>query len=404
MDSLLFLVHRIPFPPNKGDKIRSFNLLKHLAKGFDVYLGTFIDDPADRENVEPLREFCSEISTFELKPTKRKIASVKGLLHGQPLTIPYYAKPQLHGWVRDVVKANEITDALVFSSSMAQYIDFPMYANMTRVIDFVDIDSEKWKAYAERKSWPASSIYAREARTLFKYEMEIARRFDHCLFVSQAEAELFERLTGIIDGKIGALHNGVDIDYFDPRCEFVDPYPRRVPVLVFTGAMDYWANVDAVCWFAEEAFSAIRSAVPDAEFWIVGSQPSEAVKDLQNLEGVHVTGAVPDVRPFIQYARAAVAPLRVARGIQNKVLEAMAMGKPVLTTPQAIEGINVGPEYEPLITEKIPEMVDIGRTLLKSDHYNSLGVVGRAYVEGQHDWTSQLKKIDTLFTKGTLKT
>ena len=340
MDSLLFLVHRIPFPPNKGDKIRSFNLLKHLAKGFDVYLGTFIDDPADRENVEPLREFCSEIATFELNPTKRKIASVKGLLHGQPLTIPYYAKPQLHGWVRDVVKANEITDALVFSSSMAQYIDFPMYANMTRVIDFVDIDSEKWKAYAERKSWPASSIYAREARTLFKYEMEIARRFDHCLFVSQAEAELFERLTGIIDGKIGALHNGVDIDYFDPRCEFVDPYPRRVPVLVFTGAMDYWANVDAVCWFAEEAFSAIRSAVPDA----------------------------------------------------------------VLTTPQAIEGINVGPEYEPLITEKIPEMVDIGRTLLKSDHYNSLGVVGRAYVEGQHDWTSQLKKIDTLFTKGTLKT
>ena len=404
MDGLLFLSHRIPYPPNKGDKIRSYHLLKHLAKNFQVYLGTFIDDPADRFSVDPLREFCREIVAFDLHPARQKIASLSGLLCGKPLTVPYYAKREMRDWVCDIVASRGIRNVLVFSSAMAQYVDVPEYRKLRRIIDFVDVDSEKWRAYADRKSWPASNIYAREARTLLAYETDIASRFDHSLFVSQAEADLFERLSGLGPEKIDALHNGVDITYFDPHREHENPYPRGQPVLVFAGAMDYWANVDAVCWFAKEVFGAIRAAVPAAEFWIVGSRPSNAVQSLQALEGVHVTGGVVDVRPFLRYANAAVAPLRLARGIQNKVLEAMAMEKPVIVTPQAIEGIDVGAEYKTLITEKVPQMVDIGCTALNSDRYNSLGAVGRAYVERHHDWPSQLAKIDALFTKGVLRT
>ena len=404
MDGLLFLTHRIPYPPNKGDKIRSYNLLKYLAKHFQVYLGTFIDDPADRSNVEPLREYCREIMAIDLHPNRRKIASLRGLLNGKPLTVPYYANREMQDWISNIVASRGIRNALVFSSAMAQFIDVPACEKLKRIIDFVDVDSEKWRAYAHSKHWPVSRIYAREARKLLAYDTEIAARFDHSLFVSQAEADLFERLSGLGGEKIGALHNGVDMTYFDPDRRHENPYDSDRPVLVFTGAMDYWANGDAVCWFANEVFGAIRAAVPGAEFWIVGSRPSPAVQRLQRLEGVHVTGAVADVRPFLRHAKAAVAPLRLARGIQNKILEAMAMAKPVIATPQAIEGIDIGGDYESLITEKVPDMVDIGCAALISDRYNALGAVGRAYVERHHDWTSQLAKIKPLFTQGELRT
>jgi len=400
MEKLLFLAHRIPFPPNKGDKIRSYNLLKHLATRFEIFLGTFIDDPDDRAGIEPLREFCQEIGTFDLHPQWRKIVSLSGFINGKPLTLPYYSMREMQTWVDAIVKSRRIGNVLVFSSSMAQYVDSPNFSTMMRVVDFVDVDSEKWRAYATRKNWPASGVYKREANLLAKYEISVAHRFDCSLFVSSAEAALFQRLSGLGGEKVRALRNGVDTDFFAQRSELENPYNRNRPVLVFTGAMDYWANVDAVCWFAQEVFVQIRKTVPNGEFWIVGSKPSDSVQRLEQIDGVRVTGAVDDIRPYLQYARAAVAPLRIARGIQNKVLEAMAMNKPVIATPDAIEGIEIGAEYESLITEKVVEMVDIGCTALTGDQYNSMGLLGRAYVESRHGWSAELDKLNTLFMKG----
>ncbi len=399
MEGLLFLVHRIPYPPNKGDKIRSFNILKYLSERYDVYLGTFIDDPADRTHLDALRPYCRDAAGFEINPLARKILSLSGLLSGLPLSIPYYSKPDMHSWVRKCIEEQNISKALVFSSSMAQYIDNPAFARLVRIIDFVDIDSEKWRAYGRRMHFPLSKIYSREAHTMFAYEVRIAGEFDHSLFVSNAEAALFKDLSGLPGGKVDAVHNGVDLSYFNPDFSAANPYHPDRQVVVFTGAMDYWANEDAVCWFGNEIFGRIRDVVENAEFWIVGSKPTGNVQRLANSPGITVTGAVADVRPFVRYADAAVAPLRVARGIQNKILEAMAMAKPVVATPQAIEGIEIGAEYARLITEDPVKMAEIVCEVLTRNGSDSLGALGRKYVETHHDWDSQLEKINTLLAR-----
>ena len=314
-------------------------------------------------------------------------------MSGSPLTVPFYESRALEQWVAEIVERFSLAKALVFSSSMAQFLDTPKYTGMRRVIDFVDVDSQKWAAYAEQKVWPINKIYAREARTLLNYERSIAKAFDLSLFVSSAEARLFERVSGINADKIGVLNNGVDFARFDPDLALDNPYPSTTPRLVFTGAMDYWANVDAVCWFADQVFKEIRAAEPRVEFWIVGSNPTREVTNLDKLPGVTVTGFVDDIRPYLKYADAAVAPLRVARGIQNKVLEAMAMAKPVVCTPAAMEGIEIGACYEPLISEKTAEIVNICRNALGTNQYDTLGNAGREYVQKFHEWTSQLQTV-----------
>ena len=225
---------------------------------------------------------------------------------------------------------------------MAQYVAGQRWSNIRRVIDFVDVDSDKWRQYAKSKSWPMNAIYRREARCLETYERQIATEFDASVLVSQDEATLFKTLAPESAGRIDYLNNGVNSEYFSPERLYANPYLPGEKVLVFTGAMDYWANVDAVTWFAQKVFPQVYQRDQYARFYIVGGRPTLAVQKLENIPGIYVTGAVPDVRPYIAHAVAAVAPLRIARGIQNKVLEAMAMAKPVLATSAAVEGIESG--------------------------------------------------------------
>ncbi|HEX2117507.1 MAG TPA: TIGR03087 family PEP-CTERM/XrtA system glycosyltransferase, partial [Alphaproteobacteria bacterium] len=338
MSDLLFLAHRIPYPPNKGDKIRSWNFLRHLAQHRRVHLGCFIDDPADREHISVLRDICGECHFVELQPRLSRLLSARGLLTGAPLTLPYYASFALTSWVRDVVARYRPQQLFFYSSAVAQF-DAPTPYPARRVIDFVDVDSQKWAEYADRQRWPLSWVYAREGRTLLRFERETAQRMDASLFVSPAETRLFANLAPECAGKLHPVNNGVDTDYFSPERPYETPFPAGTRALVFTGAMDYWPNIDAVVHFAETVLPRVRNAVPDASFWIVGSNPAPAVSALAARPGVVITGRVPDVRPYLAHAAAVVAPLRIARGIQNKVLEAMAMAKTVIATPQAAEGI-----------------------------------------------------------------
>ena len=344
MKKLLYLVHRIPYPPNKGDKIRSYHWLKGLAEYYEIYLGTFVDDENDWQYVDHLNEYCKDVHIEKLEPGKAKIKSLRGLLTGEALTIPYYASQSIQQWVRQTVEKENIADMLVFSSSMAQFIDDETYSNHHRVVDFVDMDSDKWIQYAEKKQWPMSWVYQREAKTLLDYEKHIAKKFNKSLFVSSKEAELFSQKIADASVSVDFVNNGVDTNYFKVSESFNNPYLTGDKVIVFTGAMDYWANVDAVLWFVEHIFPKVKQQLPEAKFVIVGSKPAPEVVALGSKENITVTGFVDDVRPYIQYANVAVAPMRIARGIQNKVLEAMSMGKSVLTSAQGLEGIhaNVG--------------------------------------------------------------
>ena len=387
MQDLLLLIHRIPYPPNKGDKIRSYNLLKHLARDYRVHLATFVDDADDWQHVPTVEAMCASSHFAALNPTLARVRSLGALVKNRSLSLDYYQDADLQRWVDRTVAAHAIKRVLVFSSAMAQYAD--KVSDARRVIDFCDVDSDKWRQYADKKSWPMSWLYRHEARQLLRYERQVASQYDASLFVSSPEADLFRQLAPESVERIGHFSNGVDTDYFSPEHELASPYAPGERALVFTGAMDYWPNVDAVQWFCDEVFPILRRQDPELRFYIVGSRPAPQVQALAQAAGVTVTGTVPDVRPYIRHARVAVAPLRIARGIQNKVLEAMAMATPVVVSPQALEGIAAEPGRELLLAAEAADFADAVAQLLARTG-NDMGLAARARVEHHYSWPSNL--------------
>ncbi len=394
MDELLYLVHRIPYPPNKGDKIRSFHLLKHLAQSYKVHVGAFVDDADDWQYAEALAKIAGgEVKLLPLNPRIATLKSAIGLLTGEPLSVPYYRDRRMQAWVDAMLATKPIARALVYSSSMAQYL--MQHHAIQRVIDFVDIDSDKWRQYAEKKSWPMCWVYQREARTLFDYERRVTHEFAAAAFVSDAEAALFRKLAPDCADKVFGFSNGVDTDYFSPDHVFASPYPTDERAIVFTGAMDYWANVDAVTWFAREIFPNIKQTHPAANFYIVGSRPTTEVQALAHESGVRVTGAVLDTRPYMAHATVAVAPLRIARGIQNKVLEAMAMAKPTVVSEQALEGIEATPGKEILLASDAAAFADqVNRAI--AGQVPEMGVAARQRVVNDYSWSRHLRIVEQL--------
>jgi sugar transferase (PEP-CTERM/EpsH1 system associated) len=387
MRNLLFLSHRIPYPPDKGDKIRSWHLLQHLAEHWQVHLGAFVDDPDDWQHLAVLENVCADVELRAIQPASRKYRSLVGLFTGEALSLPYYRDAELSAWV-EAKLADGMDAVVVYSSAMAQFV---MHVrDIPRIMDFVDIDSDKWLQYAQTKSWPMSWLYRREGHRMLDWERKVAAGFDGGLFVSAAEAADFRKLAPESAARIGYFNNGVDAEYFNPASAYPNPYPEGRRVLAFTGAMDYWPNIDAVIWFAREVMPEVRRAHPDVLFCIVGGRPGAEVRALES-EAVMVTGRVADVRPYLAHAAAVVAPLRIARGIQNKVLEAMAMAKTVVSSPQALEGISAKVGEEILRADSPAGFVaSIDRALRGLD----CGNAARHRVMADFSWASSLKTVD----------
>ena len=393
MQKLLYLTHRIPYPPNKGDKIRSYHLLQHLRKHFKVYLGTFIDDEQDWQYVNHLNSLCEETCFIRLDPLLARMRSLIYLFSSMPLSLPYYRSSKLSTWVSNQLSSGTIKHTVVFSSAMAQYISETGIA--CSVIDFVDVDSDKWSQYASTKVWPQKWVYQREANLLLEYEKYVTKKCSYATFVSEKEAGLFKQLSPEVENKITYFNNGVDTEYFSPSQNFANPYKPNTRVLVFTGAMDYWPNVDAVRWFAAELFPAICTKIPDLEFYIVGARPTKTVLELSAIPGVVVTGSVDDVRPYLAFSEIAIAPLRIARGIQNKVLEAMAMEKLVVASPQALEGITAIPGIELFVADGAEAYIDHVISLLENPRMEA-GKAARRRVIEDYNWDKNLSRIDRL--------
>ncbi|WP_287368790.1 TIGR03087 family PEP-CTERM/XrtA system glycosyltransferase [Thauera sp.] len=395
---VLYLVHRIPYPPNKGDKVRSFNILRQLARSHRVFLGTFVDHPDDRQHVARLAEWCEDVCAVELDPRLGRIKSLRGLLTGEALSLPYYRSARLAQWARATVAQHGITQAVAFSGPMAQYLDVP--GLQRRIVDFCDVDSAKWTQYAADRSWPMSWLYRREGEHLLAFERKAAMDSDASLFVTEAEAALFIRSAPEARERTQVMQNGVDADFFSPANCGESPYPAGGPVIVFSGAMDYWPNIDAVTWFATELLPQIRRDVPDARFWIVGMNPAPAVQALAG-EGITVTGTVPDVRPYIAHADVVVAPLRIARGIQNKVLEAMAMARPVVVSAEAAAGLDADPGCECEIARGVEELVRVVVELLCDlRRRDAMSVAARERVMRAYSWAAHLNVLDRLLAPG----
>jgi sugar transferase (PEP-CTERM/EpsH1 system associated) len=390
MKKLLYLVHRIPFPPNKGDKIRSFHFLKALSAEYEIYLGTFIDDPEDRQYVDALKPYCKDCFCVDLQPKLAKLLSLSGFLSNQALSLPYYRSQALQAWVDQVIDTHHIDQAMIFSSPMAQYL--VKHPHVDLVADYVDVDSDKWQQYSKSKNWPASWVYEREAHKLLDYETNMAGRAKSTLFVSEQESRLFKHLAPSVAEKIDYVNNGVDTVFFDPALTYESPFSPTEMAIVFTGAMDYWANVDAVIWFAQQVFPLVKKHCADARFYIVGSKPTKQVLQLAEADdAMIVTGRVDDVRHYVAHAAVVVAPLRIARGIQNKVLEAMAMAKPVVVTPAAMEGIDMTETIQVVVAEAPSEFAEqVCKFLNASD---SIALENRRYVQAEFSWQQNGKRL-----------
>lgn len=388
---LLYLVHRMPYPPNKGDKVPSYHLLRHLADRHDVFLGTFIDDPEDEAHVDTVRAWCRDAHFVRLNPRRARWASLRGLLTGEPLGLPYYRDASLRDWVRRTVAAQRIDGVLVFSSTMAQYAEG---LGLPTWVDFVDLDSAKWTAYAQQHRWPLSWLYAREGRQLLRYERQVAAWAQASFFVTEAECRLFREAAPEVAPRVHALCNGVDAEFFSPQPERESPYPADVTPVVFTGAMDYWPNVDAVTWFVQDMLPRLKANWPQLRFYIVGRSPTPAVRALAGPD-VEVTGTVPDVRPFLQHAAVVVAPLRLARGIQNKVLEAMAMARPVVAASHCVQAIDGCQAGEVTAADTVDEYLQaVEAWLAHPAAAEAVGQAARRRVLDGFAWPARLAPLD----------
>ena len=396
--NILFLCHRIPFPPDKGEKIRAYYMLAHLAKEHTVHLAAFVDDPVDMRHAEALRHMIGgECLLLPLGPAARfKMAAA--MARGTPLSASYFASGRLSRWIDRILREHDIGRAIVFSTAMAPYLLARRDFDPKRVIfDMVDVDSDKWHQYAGTAAGLRAWIYRREMRTLLALERKAAFAFGATLLVSQHETETFGQLAPESIERLYSVLNGVDLNFFTPDGVYPNPFGAGEIPIVMTGTMDYRPNTEGAIWFAQSVLPLIRAARPEARFYVVGARPSASVKSL-TASDVVITGKVDDVRPYLAHAGAVVAPLKLARGLQNKVLEGMAMARPVITTSPAARALDVSSGTELWIAD---EPAAFAQTVIAAlGRPAEIAANGRRYVEQNHDWTRNLAALDRLLNAG----
>lgn len=393
MREILFLAHRIPWPADRGDKIRSHHILKRLCEMAPVHVGTFADDERDLGFVGQMDGILAS-SLVELRSKPQWQAGVEALLTGQPVSVCSFGSGSMQDWVNQLLESGRISHIFCFSGQMAQYV--PDTFNGRFIMDFVDVDSAKFESYADEGNPLMRWVNAREGRLLGAFERDVALRANASLLVSEAEAALFKARTGSTN--VAALGNGIDTQYYDPAAKFKKLHPACPdPFIVFTGQMDYRPNIEAVMDFATHAMPIIRERHPEASFAIIGRNPTQGVSNLSMLPGVQVTGAVDDVRTWLGAADVVVAPLRIARGIQNKVLEAMAMARPVVASPAATEGIDAeGGIHFYVEPDVIAEAQRVCALLDRPLEALKIGAAARGHVVRHYGWESQLAGLDGL--------
>jgi sugar transferase (PEP-CTERM/EpsH1 system associated) len=397
--NVLFLAHRLPLRPDKGDKIRAHNILKHLARRHAVWLGGLTDE-GDVPASSDLLALVREIVSAPLDGSRIR-AAVAAVAVGRPVTLAWFHRDELQRKIDRLVAEQRFDVVFCSCEPMGEYVLRPgptrdALRDAIHIMDLMDVDSCKWAQYAERSGFPRRLVYAREARLLARYEARLAREFDALLVVSEQERGYLP--DGVDPASVTAVSNGVDLEYFSPA--YVSARSVPGPVVVFTGVMDYWPNVEGVLWFAANVWPAVVRAVPSARFYVVGSRPTPAVQKLTQQPGIEVTGFVDDVRDYVGAAAVCVAPLRIARGIQNKVLEAMSMGRAVVCTPQAYEGITAAPGRDLVVAASAEEMAEaIGQLILEPARAHALGRSARAHVERHHDWSVNLSTLDQLIQR-----
>ena len=391
---VLLLTHRVPYPPDRGDRIRSFNLLKLLSQHFEVGLACVSDEAVTVEQRQVLSQLAGRLSIRETNKLISRARGAAALLRGEAVTPSLFYDPKLAQTILRWHAQRPFDAVLTFCTGMLRYarlLTHPAYkpaqfagSRPWHVLDLVDVDSQKWSAYAKQTSGPMKWVYEKEAERLAKIEAGTEDRIDRISVISAAEAEVYREQFRDHPG-LSVIENGVDLAYFSPLPDIASQ------TTVFVGVMDYKPNVEAVQWYIDHVHPLVRKKHPQAKFVIVGRDPSPKVKALRHHEGVEVIGTVPDVRPYLEQAAAVVAPLQVARGVQNKVLEAMACRRAVVCTPQAATGIRALTGRHLLVADSPRKFSRYVRALIRDDHYRQqVSAAARRCVQRRYGWDKAL--------------
>jgi len=392
--NILVLCHRVPFPPKRGGKIRPFNMIRHLARNHQVTVATLARNAREREEGQGLLDYCHEVHIGTIPDLVGWGRFALHVATAFPSTFGYFYSPWLRRIVTSLLERRSFESILVHSSSMGPYVAH--HGGCRKVMDFGDADSEKWFGYARRSLFPLSLGFRWEGAKVRRYERWLASRFDGISVNTTREREILARY---VEKPIEVITNGVDLEYFRPRGDGGASYQAQR--LLFTGNMSYLPNVDAVKHMVFDILPRIRAEAPDVEFYIVGMDPAPAVRRLADGRAVVVTGSVEDVRPYLEEAAVAVAPLRLARGLQNKVLEAMAMRVPVVASPAASDGIHALPDTDLMVADTPEAFARAVLGLLRDPgRRERYAAAARACVERGHNWDRLLNRLEDLVIGG----
>jgi polysaccharide biosynthesis protein PslH len=386
---ILYLCHRFPFPPRRGGKIRPFNMIRHLsACGHHVTVASLARSRSEAEEGHGIAPYCARYRMAEVHPLPQLMRMMARLPTPVPSSMGYFYSPALARTVRGLLEGERFDLIFVHCSSVAQYVAH--VRGIPKILDFGDMDSQKWLEYAQYKPFPLSAGYRLEGIKLEREEKRLAPLFDLCTATTRSECATLKGY-----GTARATDwfpNGVDSDYFAPGDEAYDPR-----CISFVGRMDYYPNQECVFDFCENVLPLVRQRRPDVEFIIVGADPSPAVKKLGERPGITVTGSVPDVRPYLRRSAVMVAPLNIARGTQNKILEAMAMGVPVVTSAIAAQGVDAIAQEHFLVAQTREECsAAVLRVLEDPAERRRLAVAGRNRMLSHHAWPHSMRRLDTL--------
>lgn len=383
---ILYLTHRVPFPPDKGDRIRNWHVLCALARRFRVSLGCVADEPVTDAARSALAGQSERVAIVPVSRLGRLARAGSSLLRGCSLSEGAFASRELAIKAEAWHAESPFSAAVVSATSLVPYLRSPAFQNVPAFVDVVDVDSQKWIDFATSVWPPKSWLYRLEGLRVRRLERALPDWAAGATLVSAAEARIFDAIAG--DGAATVATNGVDLEYFRPATE-----PTR-PIAAFVGALDYLPNVDAAEWFATKVWPAIHARRPDAEFHLIGRNPAPRVRRLATVPGVVLVGGVPDVRPHLAAAAVAVVPMRLSRGLQNKVLEALAMGKATIAAPPALAALDVEPGRHLLRAEDANDWIRETLALFADPQRRAaLGREGRAFVESHHDWERCLEPL-----------
>lgn len=386
--NILFVCHKFPYPPNKGEKIRSYNIIKYLGKRHKVFLYTLYTEKRELTGLDELKKHCYSTGPYRINRFLSYLRAALYLFSAYPFTFGFFFSSRMKRDIKRCISRDSIDIVFASSSSTAQYIW--NIKNKKKMIDFIDVDSLKWENYAKVAHGPLKFIYSMEAGRLRAWEDRINRDFDVSIVTTEKERSNLEAVSAGGKDKIRVLENAVNSGYFSYREGLFD---RKA--VIFTGQMDYQPNIDTVTYFFSAILPLIKKRYPDLPFYIVGRNPDPSIRRI--CKDAVITEEVEDIRVYLNKASIFVAPFRIAHGVQNKILEAMAFGLPVVASKQAAQGLHAAPQRDVVVAddpqdfaEKVIELLD------NREKFESMARNARTYIEEYHNWEKNLNGLDLM--------